>query len=62
MNVSPDFLTTVKPVYNDHPWDRQKVVVVRRWSLLRGSVCQKYIFLIQKCGRGMETTETEALL
>ena len=28
---------TVKPVYNDHPWDPQKVVVVRRWSLLGGS-------------------------
>jgi len=23
---------TVKPVYNDHPWDQEKVVVVPRWS------------------------------
>ena len=31
------FQSTVKPVYNDHPWDREKVVVVWRWSLFRGS-------------------------
>ena len=28
---------TFKPVYNDHPWDRQFVAVVGRWWLLRGS-------------------------
>ena len=28
---------TVKPVYNDHPWDQKKVVVVQRWSLFGGS-------------------------
>ncbi len=27
------YINTVKPVYNDHPWDPQKVVVVERWSL-----------------------------
>ncbi len=29
-------LSTVKPVHNDHPWDNKKVVVVQKWSLLRG--------------------------
>ena len=33
-------VTTVKPVYNDHPWDQEKVVVVQRWSLFRGSNCE----------------------
>jgi hypothetical protein len=37
------FVCTVKPVYNDHPWDRKKVVVVQRWSLFRGSICHKKI-------------------
>ncbi len=27
-------------LYNDHPWDQEKVVVVQRWSLFRGSNCQ----------------------
>jgi hypothetical protein len=31
------FKNTVKPVYNDHPWDWKKVVVVQRWLLFRGS-------------------------
>ena len=37
-NYSYSYLkpSTVKPVYNDHPWDREKVVVVQRWSLFRG--------------------------
>ena len=35
---------TVKPVYSDHPWDQEKVVVVQRWSLFRGSTCQIIIF------------------
>jgi hypothetical protein len=31
-------LSTVKHVsYNDHPWDREKVVVVQRWSPFRRS-------------------------
>jgi hypothetical protein len=30
------FESTVKPVYNDHSWDPQKVVVVQRWSLFGG--------------------------
>jgi hypothetical protein len=29
------FLSTVKPVYNGHPWDPQKVAVVHRWPLCR---------------------------
>ncbi len=32
---------TVKPVYNDHPWDRKMVAVVDRWSLFRGHLCNK---------------------
>ncbi len=28
--------STVKPVYNDHPWDPQKVAVVQRWSVFGG--------------------------
>ena len=36
------FLSTVKPVYNDHPWDPEKVVVVQRWSLFRGSTSQRF--------------------
>ena len=28
--------STVKPVYNDDPWDLKIVAVVDRWSLLRG--------------------------
>jgi hypothetical protein len=26
--------TTVKPVFNDHPWDPKILAVVDRWSLL----------------------------
>ncbi len=37
--------STVKPVYNDHPWDREKVVVVQRWSLFRGSKVKFYILI-----------------
>ncbi len=32
---------TVKPVYNDHPWDPNTVAVVDRWSLFRGYLCNK---------------------
>ena len=28
-------MDTVKPVYNDHPWDPKIVAVVDRWSLFR---------------------------
>ncbi len=28
---------TVKPEYNDHPWEPKIVAVVYRWSLFRGS-------------------------
>ncbi len=31
---------TVKPVYNDHPWDPKFEAVVDRWSLSRG-LCYK---------------------
>jgi hypothetical protein len=30
-------LSTVKPVYNGHPWDPKKVAVVKRWPLFKGS-------------------------
>jgi hypothetical protein len=26
---------TVKPVYNDHPWDPKKVAVVPRWKAVQ---------------------------
>ena len=26
--------TTVNPVYNDHPWEQQNMVVGYKWSLL----------------------------
>jgi hypothetical protein len=29
------FASTVKPVYNGHPWDLKIVAVVHRWPLLR---------------------------
>jgi hypothetical protein len=28
--------TTVKPVYNGHPWDPKKVAVVQRWPVFEG--------------------------
>ena len=34
---------TVKPVYNDHPRDPEIVVIVERWSLFRGQLCDKNI-------------------
>jgi hypothetical protein len=45
--ISIIFQITVKPVYNDHPWDREKVVVVQRWSLFRGSLRQNIIFKLE---------------
>ena len=30
-------INTVKPVYNNHPWDPKIVAVVDSWSLFRGS-------------------------
>ena len=32
---------TIKPVYNDYPWDPKKVAVVDRWSLFRSHLCSK---------------------
>ncbi len=32
---------TVKPVYNDHPWDPKIVAGVDKWFLFRGSVFYK---------------------
>ena len=29
---------TVVPLLRDHPWDRQKVVSQKRWSLTRGNL------------------------
>ncbi len=34
-------------MYNDHPWDQEKVVDVPKWSLFRGSSCQS-ISIIKK--------------
>ena len=31
----------VKPVYNDHPWDLKIVVVVDKWSLFEGHLCDQ---------------------
>jgi hypothetical protein len=28
--------STVKPVYNGHPWDPKKAAVVQRWPVLEG--------------------------
>ncbi len=33
--------STVKPGYNNHPWDPQIFAVVDRWPLFRGSLCKK---------------------
>jgi len=38
-----NFDITVKPVYNDHLWDREKVVAVWRWSLFRGATSKFFI-------------------
>ncbi len=35
------FWSTVKPVYNDHPWDLQKVVVVQRVIEIWGKFCTR---------------------
>jgi len=35
------FVSTVKPVYNDHHWDPKIVAVVERWSLFKGHLCSK---------------------
>jgi hypothetical protein len=34
-------LYSVKPVYNDHPWDLKIVPVVDIWLLIRGCLCNK---------------------
>ncbi len=39
---------TVKPVYNNHPWDPKIVAVVDRWSLFRGQLCNKSFSRDQK--------------
>ena len=35
------FVDTIKPVFNDHPWDPKIVAVVDSWSLFRGHLCNK---------------------
>ncbi len=46
-------ICTVKLVYNDHPWDLEKVVVVQRWSIFRGSCIIRIItyfsFVLRSC-------------
>ncbi len=32
------FCSTVKPVYNGHPWDPKIEAVVDRWPLFKGSL------------------------
>ncbi len=55
--------STVKPVYNDHPQDPKKVVVVDRWSLLRGHLCYKTsnwdlkMWPLLTCGRYSEVVD-----
>ena len=39
------FSSTVKPVYNGHPWDPKIEAVVDRWPLFRGSVYYKKLKL-----------------
>ena len=34
-------LDTVKPAYNDHPWDPKIVAVVDRWSFSEVRLCYK---------------------
>jgi hypothetical protein len=29
-------MSTVKPIYNGHPWDPKIAAVVHRWPLIRG--------------------------
>jgi hypothetical protein len=38
---SLELSSTVKLLYNDHPWDPKKVAVVDRWSLFSGHLCSK---------------------
>ncbi len=33
--------TTVKPLYNDHPWDPKIVAVVEKWSFFKGHLRNK---------------------
>ena len=42
-------LSTVKPVYKDHPWDQEKVVVIRRVSLPNILIKHFKRAIIQKC-------------
>ena len=35
------FRSTVKPVYNNHPWDPKIVVVVDEWPLFKSSLYYK---------------------
>ena len=37
----PKKLSTVKPVYNDHPRDPKNRSVIDRWSLFRGTFTQE---------------------
>ena len=33
---------TVKPVLRGHPWDKEKVALLDRWPLKRGSIHMKF--------------------
>ena len=33
--------SSIKPAYNDNPWDSNIVVVVDGWSFFRGQLCHK---------------------
>ena len=34
--MSPALKSTVKPVYNGHPWDPKKAAVVQSWPVFTG--------------------------
>jgi hypothetical protein len=38
---------TVKPGYNDNPWDPKIVTAVDKWSLLTGGRCSELIYVVK---------------
>ncbi len=49
-------LSTVKPVYNGHPWDPKKVAVVQSWPVL-GGFSIKIVLKISLAGLGLAVVD-----
>jgi len=57
--------STVKPVYNDHPWDPKFVAIVDSWALFRGSFMLQILILgpqnSSRCSRYSEVVVNSGL-